>query len=80
MCPVRTKLSSNHRIQIEKFVFEELPNALSIAEIGKVKKMTGYREYYKALLGPYRVGIKRGDEALIVEVVMDRKDIYQFYP
>jgi mRNA interferase RelE/StbE len=75
-----SKIPSGHRNQIEKFVFEELPNVSSIAETGKIEKMTGYNSYYKARFGSYRVGLKMEDDTLIIEVVMDRKDIYKFFP
>lgn len=66
------------RSQVERFAFEDLPNAASIANLGSIEEMQGYREYYKARFGSYRVGMKTEGDTLILQVVMDRKDIYKF--
>jgi len=74
------QLPSGTRSKVETFAFEELPNAASIAEVGSIEKMQGYRGFYKARFGAYRVGMKVESETLILQVVMDRKDIYKFFP
>lgn len=61
-------------------MFEQLPHYQSLEEIGKVEKMTGYKGYYKARFGDYRVGLKKQDNKIIVEIVMHRKEIYKYYP
>ena len=68
------------RTQVETFAFEYLPNAESIAELGVIEKMQGHREYYKSRFGSYRVGMKLEDDTLILQIVMDRKNIYRFFP
>jgi mRNA interferase RelE/StbE len=75
-----TKLPSGKRTQIERFIFEDLPKLSSLVESGKIEKMKGYENFYKARFGSYRVGMKLEDETLILQVVMDRKDIYKFFP
>ncbi|WP_089726911.1 type II toxin-antitoxin system RelE family toxin [Candidatus Thiosymbion oneisti] len=74
------RLPSGTRAKVEKFVFDELPNAVSIAAIGSIEKMQGYRGFYKVRFGSYRVAIKVEGDTLILQVVMDRKDIYKFFP
>lgn len=34
-------------------------NYSSLSDIGKVKKMTGYKKHFKIRFGNYRVGIKK---------------------
>jgi len=74
------QLPQTTRSQVEAFAFEQLPNAASISELGIVEKMQGYRGYYKARFGSYRVGMKLEDDTLTFQVVMDRKNIYKFFP
>jgi mRNA interferase RelE/StbE len=74
------KLPSGIRFKVETFAFEQLPNASSIAEIGSIEKMQSYRGFYKARFGAYRVGMTVDNDTLILQVVMDRKDIYKFFP
>ena len=68
------------RTQIETFAFEHLPNAESISELGIIEKIQGHRGYYKSRFGSYRVGMKVENDTLTVQIVMDRKDIYRYFP
>ncbi|MBB1077760.1 type II toxin-antitoxin system RelE/ParE family toxin [Rhodoferax sp. 4810] len=68
------------RTQIETFAFERLPSAESLSELGVIEKMHGHRGYYKTRFGAYRVGMKVENNMLILQVVMDRKEIYRFFP
>ena len=65
---------------IEEFIFEDLPNHTNLSNIGKVEKMTGYKNYFKIRFGNYRVGIKKENDCIIVETVKHRKEIYKFFP
>ncbi|MGH8499668.1 MAG: type II toxin-antitoxin system RelE family toxin [Methylococcales bacterium] len=74
------QLPSRVRSEVETFAFEQLPNVTFIAEAGSIEKMQGYRGFYKARFGSYRVGMKVEADTLVLQVVMDRKDIYKFFP
>ncbi len=74
------QVPSQTRKKVEKFAFEDLPSAASIAEIGKIERMQGYSRFYKARFGSYRVGIIVDKEAVTLQIVMDRKEIYKFFP
>ena len=73
-------LPKDVRERIEVFVFEDLLHFASIAESGKIEKMHGYNNYFKIRFGSYRVGLKLENDALIVQIVMHRKEIYRFFP
>jgi mRNA interferase RelE/StbE len=76
-----TKVSPlKRREQIEKFVFEELPNFQSIEQAGNVEKMTGYNDYYKIRFGDYRVGLFKNGYIIELKRVLNRKEIYKFFP
>jgi mRNA interferase RelE/StbE len=74
------KLPSEIRQKIEKFVFEDLPKANSIYEVGVIEQMKGYRFYYKIRFDSYRIGLRAEKERAILEWVLHRRDIYKFYP
>jgi mRNA interferase RelE/StbE len=63
------------RKKIEKFVFEELPEVESVSETGIIEQMKGYRYYYKARFGSYRVGLKIFQNTITCEGALHRKDI-----
>jgi len=74
------KLPNNYADTIEEFVFETLPTYDNLSEIGKVEKMTGYKNYFKIRFGDYRVGIKKIDDTIIIETVKHRREIYKYFP
>jgi mRNA interferase RelE/StbE len=68
------------REQIEKFVFERLPALYSIEAAGIIEKMLGHKNHYKVRFGNYRVGMIKNRNQVELLRVMDRKDIYKFFP
>jgi len=71
---------SKRRAQIEKFVFEELPNSSSIESVGNFEKMKGFKGYYKIRFGDYRIGAFSNDSTIALKRVLNRKEIYKFFP
>lgn len=76
------RLPQDIRPQIEELVFTTLPAAENPLSLPRIKKLIGYREYYRARFGPYRVGLHIDQQAQLVECcrVRHRKDIYRFFP
>ena len=75
-----SKIHVSERLRIERFVFEDLPNAKSIFELGNIEQMKGYLSCYKIRFGQYRIGLKIEDDLVILERALHRKDIYRFFP
>lgn len=68
------------RSQVERFAFEEIPAAQTVGDLGRIEKLKGYRNAYKRRFGSFRVGMKVEGDALVLVLVMDRKDIYRYFP
>ena len=75
-----SKIPSDLRKRIEKFVFDQASKFKSINEIGKVEKMQGYDEFYKMRFGDYRAGIRYENNEITFERILHRKDIYRYFP
>jgi mRNA interferase RelE/StbE len=75
-----SRLPAVTRRQVEAFAFEQLPNAQSISELGVIEKMKGREGFYKCRFGSFRVGMTLESDTLVVKVVIDRKDIYKYFP
>ena len=75
-----SKIPPATRLRMEVFVFEELPKANSIFEIGTAEQMKGYPSYYKVRFGSYRIGFKMEKDRVILERALHRKDIYRHFP
>ena len=74
------KLPLEARKAVEKFAFEGAPKLKALGESGKIEQMKGYKGYYKARFGSYRVGLKMEADLLSFERVLDRKEIYRYFP
>lgn len=75
-----SKLPTEYADTIEQFVFDIFPTYDNLSEIGKVEKMTGYKDYFKIRFGDYRVGIKKENDTIIIETVKHRREIYKYFP
>ena len=70
-----------YRERIEKIVFEEIPELNNIFGVLDIKKMRGYRDYYRVRVGAYRIGCKlEVENRIIFYRVKSRNDIYKVFP
>jgi mRNA interferase RelE/StbE len=58
-----------------------IENADVIQEIPHVKKIEGYRSYYRIKVGDYRLGMEAVSKTeLVLLRFLQRKDIYRYFP
>lgn len=56
-------------------------NVDTIREISHMKKIEGYKSYYRVKIGEYRLGIEAVSEREVVFLrFLHRKDIYRYFP
>jgi len=66
--------------KIEKAIIE-CENARNLAELSNIKKLTGYKYYYRLRIGEYRLGVEKiSDDTLRFIIIAHRKDIYKLFP
>ena len=65
--------------EIEK-VIEVTEKAASLSEINNLKKLKGYKDFYRIRLGDYRIGIYFNNGDLTFAAIDNRKDIYKYFP
>ncbi|WP_194976701.1 type II toxin-antitoxin system RelE family toxin [Aquiflexum lacus] len=68
------------REKIEILVFEEAESYKSLEETGLFIKLKGYKNFYRARFGEYRIGVQYSNGKIIFERALHRKDIYKFFP
>ena len=63
---------------IEKILIElkEIP----FTNLKNLKKLSGYKDFYRIKLGDYRIGIKITDKKIIFVRILSRKDTYKYFP
>ena len=73
-------LPDKTRQKVKKLVFDEIPSIGKPNEIPNIRKLTGYKNFYRIRQGQYRIGLKYDEGTLIFERVLHRKDIYRYFP
>jgi len=73
-------LDANLKLKIREII-EEATAANKLAEIKNVKKMKGYKTYYRIKSGDYRIGFELVDNTTVYFIIVaHRKDIYNIFP
>ncbi|CAM3708132.1 type II toxin-antitoxin system RelE/ParE family toxin [Mucilaginibacter galii] len=63
-----------------KSLILNLQQADLLTQINNIKKLTGYKEFYRVRIGNYRIGIRYTDDNITLIRCLHRKDIYQVWP
>ena len=74
------KIPASQRKKIEQFVFNDAAAFQRQENIPNLRKLKGYKNFYRIRFGNYRAGIRIENDILIFERLLHRKDIYKFYP
>ena len=75
------KIRNKLLFQKIKKVIIQSEKAGSISELSNIKKLTGYKTYYRIRICEYRIGIdKISDNTVRFIIVAHRKDIYNLFP
>ena len=61
-------------------VIEKMKLVNSLSDIPNVKKLKGFKNYYRIRIGDYRIGIEYVNSTVIFKRFLSRKDIYKFFP
>lgn len=66
--------------KIEAIILE-IEEAVSLSEIRHLKKLSGFKNYYRIRLGDYRLGLEQiNKNTLRLITIAHRKDIYTIFP
>lgn len=71
---------TNYYNKIYDLCFNELPEFDDINSIKNLKKIQGYSDYFRIKFGVYRIGLKIEGEYIQLMRVLQRKDIYKYFP
>jgi mRNA interferase RelE/StbE len=74
------QILDSQRLKIEQFVFNDTAAFQRQQDIPNLRKLKGYKYFYRIRFGNYRAGVRIENDILIFERLLHRKDIYKFYP
>lgn len=59
---------------------EKCENANTLLEIPNLKKLKGYKNYYRIKIGDYRIGVEIENDTIDFILIAHRKNIYNLFP
>jgi len=72
---------NNRRIKRKLIqIIEEIKQAKNKQKIRNLKRLQGYKTYYRIRIGDYRIGIEIVNNKVIFTRILNRKDIYKHFP
>jgi mRNA interferase RelE/StbE len=63
-----------------KEVIERVEQAPKVQDLANLKKLKGERNYYRFRVGDYRIGLKIEGSLVTFVRILNRKDIYKYFP
>ncbi len=73
------KLPASTQILLERII-QNIIAAKKIADLPACKKLSGYKTAYRLRAGNYRIGFFYENETAELVRVLNRKDIYKYFP
>jgi mRNA interferase RelE/StbE len=74
------KIKENKLREEISIVVKECLDKESLYQIQSVKKLKGYKNFYRIRTGNYRIGISLENDLVIFCAIYDRKEFYKFFP
>lgn len=74
------KIKDKAILEKVKQVILQAEEATNIQQIPHIKKMEGFKTFYRIRVGDYRIGLELKGDTLWFITVADRKDIYKGFP
>ena len=76
-----TEKELNKKLQLQLAdIIEQIQKADHLMEIPNLKKMKGYKNAYRIRFGEYRIGFLLEGNIIKLSRVMNRKEIYRYFP
>ncbi|MBX2930402.1 MAG: type II toxin-antitoxin system RelE/ParE family toxin [Chitinophagaceae bacterium] len=76
---VQKELNKTLQLQLADII-EGLQKANNLQEILNIKKLKGYKTAYRIRMGEYRIGFIFEENTIKLSRVLNRKEIYRFFP
>ncbi|MBS1578910.1 MAG: type II toxin-antitoxin system RelE/ParE family toxin [Bacteroidetes bacterium] len=76
---VQKELNKSLQLQLAEII-EVLQKANSLQEIANIKKLKGYKKAYRIKLDDFRIGFILEENKIQLSKVLNRKEIYRFFP
>ena len=73
------KLPASLKTQLA-IIIEHLESLKKLSDLSSCKKLAGFKNAYRIRLGNYRIGFFFENETVELIRILNRKDIYRYFP
>jgi mRNA interferase RelE/StbE len=73
------KLPASIQVQLASII-QQIIAAKKLSDLTSCKKLSGFKNAYRIRLGSYRIGFFFENETVEFVRILNRKDIYKFFP
>jgi mRNA interferase RelE/StbE len=63
-----------------KEIINDCKVAQNLNDLNQLKKLKGYKNYYRMRLGDHRIGLELVDDEIVFVRCLHQREIYQFFP
>lgn len=74
------KIRDAELLQRIQSVIEEVENTNSLTDLSNIKKLKAEGDYYRIRVGEYRIGLSVNENVVTFVRVLQRKEIYRYFP
>lgn len=74
------KIKDKQLLAALKASIEEIEKTETLDSLSRIKKLVGYKAYYRLRLQDYRIGIQVANDTAIIACIYHRREIYRYFP
>jgi len=74
------RLPNELRSKVQQIVLVDIPALNRFQNLHNIKKLAGYKYYYRMRIGAYRIGFKYESDKITFFRILHRKEIYKYFP
>jgi mRNA interferase RelE/StbE len=61
-------------------IIRDIQQARNLSEIRNLKKLSGFKNFYRIRISDYRIGVTIKDDKVVLAAFDHRSDIYTYFP
>lgn len=74
------KIKDKDLLEKVKQAILQAEDAAGVIEVRHIKKLEGFKNYYRIRIGDYRIGLELKKDTLWFITIANRKEIYKIFP
>lgn len=73
------ELSKKMQLKLAEII-EDIRKSNNLLEVRNIKKLKGFKNAYRIKMGEFRIGFVLNENIVMLSRIMNRKEIYRYFP